>query len=186
MLRVTRDGVDAPGGPLLRGGDARIYTFGHRNVQGLAFHPVSGVAYSVEHGPSSDDEVTRLSSGGNAGWDPVPGYNESVPMTDATRFPTAMPAAWKSGSPARGTSGATFLRGGAWKGWENALVIAQLVGAKLVVLQFDAAGQVTRTTNLFSDLNTRLRVPVQGPDGALYIATDVGGGGGAIWRVTPR
>ena len=186
VLRVTRDGVDAPGGPLLRGGDARIYTFGHRNVQGLAFHPVSGVAYSVEHGPSSDDEVTRLSSGGNAGWDPVPGYNESVPMTDATRFPTAMPAAWKSGSPARGTSGATFLRGGIWKGWENALVIAQLVGAKLVVLQFDAAGQVTRTTNLFSDLNTRLRVPVQGPDGALYIATDVGGGGGAIWRVTPR
>ena len=74
----------------------------------------------------------------------------------------------------------------AWKGWENALVIAQLVGAKLVVLQFDATGQVSRSTPLFGDLNTRLRVPVQGPDGALYIATDLGGTSGAIWRVAPR
>ncbi|MEQ1693497.1 MAG: PQQ-dependent sugar dehydrogenase [Gemmatimonas sp.] len=186
VLRVTRDGVAAPGGPLIRSGDERIYSFGHRNVQGLAFHPVSGAAYSVEHGPSVDDEVTALASGGNAGWDPVPGYNESVPMTDVSRFPAAMPAVWKSGSPARGTSGATFLRGSAWKGWENALVIAQLVGAKLVVLQLDATGRVARTTNLFSEFNTRLRVPVQGPDGALYIATDVGGTSGAIWRVTPR
>ena len=186
VLRVTRDGADAPGGPLLRNGDARIYSFGHRNVQGIAFHPVSGAAYVVEHGPSYDDEVTKIFSGGNGGWDPVPGYNESVPMTDLSRFPNAMPAAWKSGSPARGTSGATFLRGRAWKGWENALVIAQLVGAKLVVLQLDANGQLARTTDVFADLNTRLRVPVQGPDGAMYIATDVGGGGGAIWRVTPR
>ena len=186
VLRVTRDGVAASGNPVLSGGDARIYTYGHRNVQGLAFHPVTGAAYVSEHGPSFDDEVTRLSAGGNAGWNPVPGYNESVPMTDAVRYPGAMPAVWASGAPARGTSGAAFLSGRAWKGWENALVIAQLVGAKLVVLQLDTNGQLVRATNLFSELNTRLRVPVQGPDGALYIATDVGGTSGAIWRVVPR
>ena len=185
VLRVTRDGA-APGAPLIPSGDARIYSYGHRNVQGLAFHPVSGAPYAVEHGPAYDDEVTPLASGGNGGWAPLPGYNESVPMTDLTRFPGATPAIWKSGAPARGTSGATFLRGRTWKGWENALVIAQLIGAKLVVLQLDQSGQVSRTTSLFSERSTRLRVPVQGPDGALYIATDVGGTGGAIWRVAPR
>ena len=186
VLRVTRDGIAAPGGPTLAGADARVYTYGHRNVQGIAFHPVNGAAYSVEHGPGQDDEVTRLESGRNAGWNPVPGYNEGVSMTDLTQFPQAMPAFWKSGAPARGTSGATFLSGRAWKGWENALVIAQLIGAKLVVLQLGANGALSRETPLFASLGVRLRVPVQGPDGALYITTDVGSGGGEIWRVVPR
>ena len=186
VLRVTRDGVAAPGGLSIANADARIYTYGHRNVQGIAFHPVAGTAYSVEHGPGQDDEVTRLEAGRNAGWNPIPGYNEGVPMTDLTQFPQALPALWKSGAPARGTSGATFVAGRAWKGWENALVIAQLVGAKLVVLEVGANGALTRETALFASLGVRLRVPVQGPDGALYIATDVGGGGGEIWRVAPR
>jgi glucose/arabinose dehydrogenase len=186
VLRVTRDGIAASGNPAIAGGDARIYTYGHRNVQGLAFHPLTGAPFVSEHGPAFDDEVTRLTAGGNAGWNPVPGYNEAVPMTDAARYPGAMHAVWASGAPARGTSGATFLSGRAWKGWENALVIAQLVGARLVVLQLDAGGQLARSTELFADLNTRLRVPVQGPDGALYIATDVAGTSGAIWRVVPR
>jgi len=186
VLRITRDGLGAPGNSLLAGGETRIYTLGHRNVQGIAFHPVTGAAYSAEHGPSFDDEVTKLTAGGNAGWNPVPGYNESVSMTDLTRYPTAMPPLWKSGSPARGTSGATFLSGAHWKGWQNALVIAQLVGAKLVVMQLASDGSLARETPLFADQGTRLRVPVQGPDGALYVATDVGGTGGAIWRVSPR
>ena len=188
VLRLTRDGEAAPGGPAIRNGDARIFTFGHRNVQGIAFHPVTGDAYSAEHGPSRDDEVTKLASGGNAGWDPVPGYNESVSMTDLTAFPTAMPAVWRSGAPARGTSGATFLSGRQWKRWENALVIAQLVGAKLVVLELQniatAAPTVARETVLLESLGVRLRVPVQGPDGALYVATDASSG--QIWRIAAR
>ncbi len=186
VLRLTRDGAAAPGNPTIANADARVYTYGHRNVQGIAFHPDNGAAFAIEHGPSYDDEVTRLAAGGNAGWNPVPGYNESVPMTDMSRYPNAMPAAWSSGAPARGTSGATFVRGAAWKGWENTLVLAQLVGAKLVVLRFADDGHVRSTTNVLSELNTRLRVPVQGPDGALYIATDVGGTGGAIWRLAPE
>jgi len=186
VLRITRVGLGAPGNSILAGGDGRVYTIGHRNVQGLAFHPVTGAAYAVEHGPSRDDEVTRLEPGRNAGWNPVPGYNESVPMTDLTAYPTALPPTWTSGAPARGTSGATFLRGTQWKRYDNALVIAQLVGAKLVVLELGATGALVRETPLFANLGTRLRVPVQGPDGALYVATDVGGSNGAIWRITPQ
>ncbi|MES2522918.1 MAG: PQQ-dependent sugar dehydrogenase [Gemmatimonadota bacterium] len=190
VLRVTRDGAPAAGNPVIvvNGvtADARIYTFGHRNVQGVAFRPSDGAVFVTEHGPSFDDEATRLIAGGNGGWNPVPGYNESVPMTDLARYPDAMRPAWKSGAPARGVSGATFITGANWRGWNGALAVAQLVGAKLVVLGLNADGSLASETNVFADLGVRLRVPVMGPDGALYIATDVGGGNGAIWRVAPR
>jgi len=189
VLRVTRDGAAAPDNPrIIVGGvtaDARIYTYGHRNVQGLAFR-ADGAAFAAEHGPSFDDEVTRLIAGANAGWNPVPGYNESVPMTDLVRYPTAMRPLWRSGAPARGSSGAALITGTNWRGWNGALAVAQLVGTKLLVLTLDADGSVKTEGTLFSEQGTRLRVPVMGPDGALYIATDVGGGNGAVWRVTPR
>ncbi|HYW30644.1 MAG TPA: PQQ-dependent sugar dehydrogenase [Gemmatimonas sp.] len=189
-LRLTRDGAAAPGNPTIvvngTTADRRIYTYGHRNVQGVAFRPSDGAVFVTEHGPSFDDEATRLTAGANAGWNPVPGYNESVPMTDLVRYPDAMRPVWKSGAPARGVSGATFITGQTWGSWNGALAIAQLVGAKLVVLVFNTDGSVKSETNLFADQGTRLRVPVMGPDGALYIATDVGGGNGAIWRVVPR
>lgn len=186
VLRVTRDGSAAPGNPAIDGVDPRVFTLGHRNVQGLAFRAGTATPMAVEHGPSQDDEVTPLVAGGNGGWNPVPGYNEAVPMTDVARYPTAMRPVWQSGRPARGTSGATFIAGASWRGWNGALVLAQLVGAKLVVLTFDAAGSVSSETTLFADRATRLRVAVQGPDEALYVLTDVGNGGGEVWRITPR
>ena len=59
-----------------------IYTYGHRNVQGLAFRGRRPAMWSVEHGTDRDDEVNRLVAGGNYGWNPVPGYDESTPMTE--------------------------------------------------------------------------------------------------------
>ncbi|MBC8090088.1 MAG: PQQ-dependent sugar dehydrogenase [Phycisphaerae bacterium] len=186
VLRVTRDGTAAPGNPTIASADARIYSYGHRNVQGVAFHPVTQATWTVEHGPSSDDEVNQLTPGANAGWNPVPGYNESVSMTDLTRYPNALRAIFSTGSPARGSSGGTFITGAAWKAFQNAFVVAQLVGARLQILILNTNGSVKNATTMYADLSTRLRVPVMGPDGALYVATDVGGSGGQIWRIAPR
>lgn len=187
VLRITRDGLPAAGNPTIIGADPRIYTYGHRNVQGIAFDPITGATYSVEHGPSYDDEVNRLVAGANAGWNPVPGYNESVSMTDLTKYPSAMRAVYSTGSPAKGSSGATFIKAGtAWKGITNALVVTQLVGARLLILPLNDNGTVRDTIPYFGEFNTRLRVPVMGPDGALYVATDVGGGGGQVWRIGPK
>lgn len=183
VLRVTRDGAASVGNPAIAGADARIYTYGHRNVQGIAFHPVSGAAFSVEHGPSFDDEVNKLQAGANAGWNPIPGYNESVSMTNLQLYPTAMHAVYSTGSPAKGSSGGTFITGDNWKAYKNSFAIAQLVGSRMLVLTFSPDGSVKDTIPLFSDLNTRLRVPVMGPDGALYITTDEPSGAGQIWRV---
>jgi len=186
VLRITTDGAGAPGNA---GGGFRpeVYTYGHRNVQGIAFAP-NGQAYSVEHGPDRDDEVNRLVRGGNYGWDPVaPGsagdYDQTRPMTDLTKFPNAQRAVWSSGVPTIAPSGATFLTGAQWGGWNGALAVAVLKGSQLRVLALNANGtaveqQWTRITD-----RGRLRSAVQGPGGVLYIATDANPG--AILKVTP-
>lgn len=175
ILRVDRDGVAAPNN-MSGDFDNRIYSYGHRNTQGIAFspEPINGiVGYSVEHGSSVDDEVNPLVTG-NFGWNPAPPYNESgVPMTDTTLFPEAIEAAWKSGSPTQAPSGATFLHGTQWKAWNGALVIAMLKAQHLKLLLFDSQGNVASEQRLLTDQG-RLRAVQQAPDGSLYITTDNG------------
>jgi glucose/arabinose dehydrogenase len=184
VLRVNRRGAGVAGNP--GGGlDPRIYTLGHRNVQGIAFRPGTDRPWSVEHGPDRDDEVNRLVAGANYGWDPVPGYNESVPMTDLGKFPAAVPAVWSSGSPPIAPSGATWLTGAKWGPWNGAFVVAALRGQQLRVLTFSSKGGRVKTDQTALTSFGRLRTPVQGPDGNLYVTTDIGGGGGQILRVYP-
>lgn len=116
VLRINSDGSVPTGNPFVdRGGNAAyVYSYGHRNVQGLAVQPGTGKLWAVEHGSTRDDEVNTIERGANYGWSPVPGYDESVPMTDLTRFPDAEVAHWSSGSPTVATSGATFLTGSHW------------------------------------------------------------------------
>jgi glucose/arabinose dehydrogenase len=186
VLRVDRDGNAAVGNPDLGiGTDPRIFNFGHRNMQGLAFRPGTGAAYGVEHGTYRDDEVNLLVAAGNYGWDPIPGYDESQPMTDLTKFPTAKAAVWSSGNPTIAPSGATFLSGTQWRGWDGALAVAVLKNTELRVMFLDGPGTTVGSTVVPAqlDLGVRLRSAVQGPDGNLYLTTDETAG--AVWKVTP-
>lgn len=186
VLRVDTDGRGVPGnaGPPF---DARIYTYGHRNVQGIAFSP-GGKAYSIEHGTYRDDEVNRLYRGANYGWDPRPvgggtTYDESRPMTDTVRHPGARQAIWRSGSSTIAPSGGTFLSGPQWEGWDRTLAMAVLKGQQLRVIAFDSTGNaVSQEWTELTDLG-RLRVAVQGPEGHLYVITDADPG--RILRVRP-
>jgi glucose/arabinose dehydrogenase len=187
-LRVDRDGVGVPGNPGVddppSGFDPRVHDFGHRNPQGLAFRASTGEMFQSEHGTDRDDEVNLLVAGGNYGWAPGPGYDQNVPMTDLVQFPSAVSAAWRSDFPTIAPSGMTFLVGSAWEGWDGALVVATLKGRHLRVMFLGPSGDVVSTTVALS-VGVRLRSAVQGPDGNLYVVTDVGNGGGEIWKVTP-
>ncbi len=194
VLRVTRDGMAAPGNNAPAGFDARIFTYGHRNVQGITFRASSGQPFIAEHGPNHSDEVTPLVAGGNGGWDPQNrptlscadgycGYSGSpttMPMTDLTRFPNALRPSWTNNGASQGMSPLTFFTGAQWLGWNGRLAVGIMAGQRMEVLTLDASGNTTSTVN--SGLPaTRYRALVQGPDGNLYIATDAG----EIWRVVP-
>lgn len=186
VLRINSDGTAPADNPFVgQAGDDRVYTYGHRNPQGITFRPGNDVPYAIEHGPDKNDEVNQLGAGGNGGWDPVPGYNQGVPMTDLQKFPDAMIPAWRSGdSGTVAPSGGTFLTGAQWKSWDGALAVAFLKDSKARVMFLDGNGNVSFATPILAN-GVRLRSAVQGPDGNLYISTDVGGGNGAIWKVTP-
>ncbi len=149
VLRIDTDGKAAPGNKPPEGFDSRTFTYGHRNVQGLAFHTASGKAVVAEHGPWHSDEITVLTNGGNGGWDPrenmagrgecpddycgyMPNQKEDMnrfkraaymPMTDFKTYPDAMPPIWMNNGWSQGTSSIAFLKGKTWKEWDGALAV---------------------------------------------------------------
>ncbi|GAA2784559.1 PQQ-dependent sugar dehydrogenase [Saccharopolyspora taberi] len=162
-----------------------VFSYGHRNPQGLAPRP-GGQVLIAEHGPDVDDEINLLRRGGNYGWDPSRGgtqdfYDESVPMTDLARFPDAMPAVWSSGSATEAVCGAAYLD---WDG--GTLAVAALRGSKLLLFKPNPDGSV-RDAAVPAELDGRfgrLRAARTGPDGALYLTTS-NGGDDKVLRVSP-
>ena len=185
VLRVdAATGAGAPANPFAS--SPRVYTYGHRNPQGLALRPGTSQMWAVEHGPSKDDEINLLAAGGNYGWDPVPGYSESVSMTDLVKFPGAVEARWSSGSSTLATSGGIFLEGEQWGVWEGRLAVATLKDRKLRLFEFTPDGAFVSqlvVPELDGDFG-RLRTPMTGPGGALYVTTSNGGGRDRILRVS--
>ena len=149
VLRIDRDGKAAAGNAPPAGFDARIYTYGHRNPQGIAFRPSDGRPFTAENGPWHSDEVTALVNGGNAGWDPRPnmagrkdcpddycGYSPNqmgamdpkeraafMPMTDLKTYPSAMKPAWNNNGLSQGMFCNAFLSGKQWKDWDGRMVV---------------------------------------------------------------
>lgn len=187
ILRVDHDGKAAPGN-LEAPFDTRIYSYGHRNTQGIVFLPQPKgdiVGYSAEHGSGVDDEVNTLKRG-NFGWDPDIAYTEkNIPMTDLQKFPDAERAIWSSGSPTLAPSGLSMFVGKKWKDWNNALVLAMLKSKHLRVLILDSQGSVVREEKILEDKG-RLRDVERAIDGSLYVITDNGQGKDEIIRLIPR
>ncbi|WP_170219533.1 PQQ-dependent sugar dehydrogenase [Nocardioides litoris] len=164
-----------------------VTTYGHRNVQGLAQRR-DGTLWSVEHGSYRDDEVNLLRRGGDYGWQPVPGYDESVPMTDQRLPGKQIAAKWRSGRPTIATSGATFVYGRQWGSYAGGLWVAALGGERLVVMKFGGKGglrSTTRPAELDGDFG-RLRTVTQRRNGDVLVATDGADGQGRILLVRPR
>ncbi|WP_369774551.1 PQQ-dependent sugar dehydrogenase [Saccharopolyspora cebuensis] len=157
-----------------------VYSYGHRNPQGVAVRP-GGQVFIAEHGPDVDDEINPLRAGGNYGWDPSRGgtedsYDESVPMTDLNRFPDAVPAVWSSGSPTEAIAGAGFLTGPQWGALDGVLAVPALKGSKLLLFRLAEDGRVEQVSvpPELDGTHGRLRTLRQGPDGAAYVTTDNG------------
>jgi glucose/arabinose dehydrogenase len=125
--------------------------------------------------------------GRNFGWQPGPGYDESPPMTNHALFPNAVDAVWSSGNPTIATSGADFIVGSQWGPWNGSIAVAALAGEQLKVFTVNSSGVLTNqfTPPELDNTFGRLRTPVMGPDGALYVST-ANGGNDKILRIVPQ
>ena len=177
MLRiVAATGDPAPNNPFIGSANATtrlIYTYGHRNIQGLAARPGTEQMWSVEHGPTVDDEVNLLPAGGNAGWNPVPGYNESVPMTDFS-LPDAFAPAWSTGSSTLALSGGEWFDDPSWGAWNGGLAVAALKNQTLRLLFFSPEGVYLGQKTILDGEFGRLRAVQQAADGSIYVTTSRG------------
>jgi len=188
IIRIDTSGNAPADNPFVgqAGANARVWSYGHRNQQGLARDPVTGRIFQTEHGALSGDEVNVIEKGANYGW-PIATY--SVDYSGAVISPftekegTVQPiAVWK---PERfAPSGLAVYRGTLFPQWDGDLLAGSLAEMRVDRLDLDDTGKVVGWQRLFTELQTRIRDVRTGPDGAVYLLTDEEDG--KILKVTPR
>ncbi|QWG22584.1 PQQ-dependent sugar dehydrogenase [Bradyrhizobium sediminis] len=185
IIRIAPDGSAPSDNPYLGRTDAKpeIWSYGHRNEQGLAINPASGELWEIEHGPRGGDEVNIIGKGRNYGW-PVIGYgiDYSGARIHGGTAKDGMEQPVKYWVPSIAPSGMTFYTGKLFKKWTGSLFTGALKDKMLVRLSLNG-NSVTSEERLLQNLNERIRDVRQGPDGALWLLTD--SSAGRILRVSP-
>lgn len=186
VFRLNADGSAPADNPFINNSAARpeIFSYGHRNVQGLAYDRETNRIWQHEHGPRGGDELNILESGVNYGW-PIVAHAVNYSGARVTPF-TELPGVrnpvhiWQS---AIAPSGLAVYRGELFPEWNGSLLVAGLASRAIhrLVTQNE---QVISEQRLFQSLNQRMRDVIVGPDGAIYVLTD--SSNGAVLRITPR
>ncbi|MCG8592991.1 MAG: PQQ-dependent sugar dehydrogenase [Kiloniellales bacterium] len=185
VLRVRDDGEVPADNPFVGQAGVRpeIYSYGHRNPQGMARRPGTDQIWAVEHGPRGGDELNLIRAGVNYGW-PVITYGRSYAGFSIgegkEKEGMAQPA--KYWVPSISPSGLTFYDGAAFPQWQGNLFLGALSGEILVRLELEG-DRVVHEERLLEDLGERIRDVRQGPDGFLYILTE--SGDGKLLRLEP-
>ncbi len=188
VVRINADGAPPADNPFFNEGGlaAYVYSYGHRNVQGIAFDARRGVIWEHEHGPAGGDELNQLMPGANYGWPIVTegrDYNGAriSPFTDHEEQGFTAPLwGW---TPSIAPAGLAVYDGDLFADWTGDLFVAALAGQALHHLDLDADGAVIAENRLFLEDRPRIRQVATGPDGALWVLTD--GEDGALVRLTP-
>jgi aldose sugar dehydrogenase len=186
VLRVNADGTPAKGNPGVSdptsGWDPRVWSMGHRNIQGLAGDPASGTVWATEHGARGGDELNRLVGGGNHGWPLVTyslEYSGKTITEERSRPGFRDPlSVWV---PSIAPSGLAVYRGKALPALDGALLAGGLMSQDVRVIRAGADGRPTGETRI--EVGARVRDVSVGPDGLVYVLTDEDSG--RIIRLAP-
>ena len=181
LLRLNDDGSVPDDNPFVDDPDhlSEIYSMGHRNQIGLAFHPDTGELWATEHGPQGGDEANIIRPGANYGW-PIASYSRQysgLPVTDTPWLPefTGPEVIWW---PSIAPSGLTFYDGAHFPAWRGNLFVGSMTVGRmqntghLERIVFNRQGQEVRREWLLTELKQRVREVQQGPDGYLYVLTE--------------
>ena len=174
IIRLHDDGRVPADNPFVDRPGARpeIWSYGHRNSQGLAIHPVTGEVWSNEHGPQGGDELNLIERGANYGW-PVIGYGVNYRSGTAIHEGTSregMQSPVHIWVPSIGTSGLLIYTGDRFPEWQGDMFIGGLVGQQLARLELDGS-RVVHEETLLRNVG-RIRDVRQGLDGYIYLAVD--------------
>jgi glucose/arabinose dehydrogenase len=159
ILRLNEDGTAPRDNPF----SSPLHSYGHRNPQGIDWHPSSGDLWETEHGATGNDEVNQIVAGRNYGWPVIEGrQSRSGMQTPVLLF-----------DPSIAPSGASFYRGSAFPGFQNDFFFGALRGAHIHRVRFDPSNprRVVADERLLEGKFGRIRDVVPGPDGALYFCT---------------
>lgn len=160
-----------------------LWSYGHRNPQGLALHPGTGELWSTEHGPRGGDELNRILPGQNYGWPKVThgvNYN-GTPITEHTELPGMESPVWHW-TPSIAVCGMAFSHADSYPGWEQDIFAGGLRGQVLERLRIDAENKVAEREVILKDMG-RIRDVKTGPDGYLYVILE--GDGSSLIRLLP-
>lgn len=185
IIRLNDDGSTPADNPFVnrRGAKPEIWSYGHRNVQGLAIHPRTGALYNAEHGPRGGDELNLIEPGKNYGW-PVITWGRDYDGTLVSPY-TAQPGMeqplvhW---TPSIAPSSLEIYDGALFPQWRGSFFASALALKHVRRVSIREGGQI-RQERLFAELEERIRLVKQGPDGSLYLLTD--GPEGKLLKVTP-
>lgn len=182
VMRIFEDGKLPPDNPFVEEKNAlpEIWSIGHRNPQGLAFHPSTGELWENEHGPKGGDEVNIIRERANYGW-PIICYGvdyDDTPIGKGVTHQEGLEQPLYHYTPSIAPSGMEFYTGSKIPQWKGNLFIGALALRHLNRLEI-RDNKIVREERLFEELDMRVRNVKQGPDGFLYISVD----GGKIIRI---
>jgi len=185
VMRIYEDGRIPPDNPFANAKNAKpeIWSYGHRNAQGLTLHPQTGELWEHEHGPKGGDEINIINPGLNYGW-PVICHGidyDGKPIGMGIKEKEGMQQPLYFYLPSIAPSGMTFYTGDKFPKWKGNLFIGAMALRHLnrVVVENN---KVIHEERILKELNKRVRSVAQGPDGYLYVGVD----GGKILRVSPK
>lgn len=177
IVRLNTDGSFPEDNPFIDGEDGLpgVWSYGHRNVQGLVWDEARETLWAHEHGPKGGDELNRIEAGNNYGWPAITyGVNyDGTIITEETEAP-GMEQPVIKWVPSIAPSGITLVSGDVWSEWDGDLIVGAMNGPrgqKLVHIMLDEDGNVTGQADLMADLEIPFRDVTIGPDGNLYAAT---------------
>lgn len=185
VFRIHDDGRVPVDNPFVNtpGAIPQIWSYGHRNIQGMAVHPETGVIWAHEHGPRGGDELNIVRKGANYGWPVITygiNYDGSTITTEREREGMEQPETYWD--PSIAPAGLAFVTGDLYPGWKNNAMVGALAFVALYRVEFDGNGKPGHQERLLSEVG-RVRDVRQGPDGYLYVMVE---SSGEIIRLLPR
>lgn len=186
IVRINPDGSVPDDNPFVDqdGALPEIWSYGNRNVQAAAINPETGVLWEIEHGPQGGDELNIIEPGANYGWPVVTlGVNyDGSTIGEGIDQKEGMVDAIRTWTPVIAPSGMIFYQGDAFPEWQGNIFVGGLASTALVRLTVEG-DSVTGEERLLESLGLRIRDVAEGPDGAIYVATDEPDG--EILRIAP-